>query len=723
MAQKPPKKPGSKKTAVRKAAQNKPAHKKAKRPKTVAKASPKTSSQAGARTPSRQAAKPVSKSARRSLKTASKKQPKKLSLGTAPRKARTASGEAATDVGLGGMLRRAVLLIVFWGSVAAAGLIIYGLATLPDPAQLWAGETGTRVTILGADGARLTDRGTSQGRPVTVKDLPEHLVQAVIAVEDRRFFHHFGLDPIGIARAAYANWRADAVVQGGSTITQQLAKIVFLTPERSLTRKAQEALLALWLEHRFTKEQILALYLNKAYLGAGTYGVEAAAQRYFGKSARQVSVAEGAILAGLLKAPSRLAPSANRSGALARADLVLGTMVDAGFLTPDARRAALADAPRILRSAQTTNMDYAADYAVTEARRLIGPAAADLVIETTIDPRLQGLGETALLEGLVNAGPETDVGNGALVALAPDGAIRALVGGRSYRESPFNRAVQARRQPGSAFKPFLYLAALRAGVRPDDVIDDKPVRYGDWAPANYKDAYNGPVTVAEAFARSLNSVAVQLTRRVGPRAVASAAREMGLETKVPAVRSIGLGTHELPLLDLTAAYAPFAAGGRQADLHIIRRIRTVDGAVLYVHRAAARPKVLRDSEWAAMTDLFSKTIAEGTGRGAQLDRPAGGKTGTSQNSRDALFLGFTPQLIAGVWVGNDDGRSMDQVTGGTVPARIWQRFMTAAHAGLAAEPLGPEPVSPPGRREKEDPLGTLIQTALTQESTSLSHPE
>jgi len=581
-----------------------------------------------------------------------------------------------------------------WASFAAVWMLLIGFGTLvwyahdlPDIGAIEAATRRPGVTLLDTDGGTLAAFGDLYGAPLRLDEMPPFLVQAVIATEDRRFMEHAGIDPWSLLRAALVNLREGEIRQGGSTITQQLAKNLFLTPERSIRRKVQEALLALWLEHRFTKEEILAIYLNRVYLGAGTYGVGAAAQRFFGKAARELTLYEAAMLAGLLKAPSRYNPLASPEQADRRANLVLQNMIDAGFI--DAADAAVARVKerRAPALAGGSGRRYFADWVLEQIPAFVGYTARDLTVVTTLDPRLQRLAEQRVASALGSSGRAAKADQAALVALAPEGAVRAMVGGRDYRRSQFNRATQAQRQPGSAFKPFVYLAALEAGLKAGDRFRDAPVRIGDWSPRNYDDRYYGDVTLREALTRSLNSVAVRVSERVGRDKVVAVAHRLGITSKLAARPSIALGTSEVSLLELTAAYAAFANDGDGVWPYGIVEIRDDGGRILYRRAGSGPGRVVERRYVAAMNDLLRAVIAWGTGKAARLDRPAAGKTGTSQDFRDAWFVGYTADLVAGVWVGNDDGEPMAEITGGTIPARLWRSFMADALAGRPALPL------------------------------------
>jgi len=494
----------------------------------------------------------------------------------------------------------------------------------------------------------------------------------------------FGADPIGLARAVVANVLRRGVSQGGSTLTQQLAKNLFLTQERTLWRKMQELVLALWLERKFSKAEILELYLNRVYFGSGAYGVEAAAQRYFGKSARQVKVAEAAMLAGLVKSPSRLAPSRNPNGAERRAQIVLAAMAEVGFVTETMAKSALTQPARAVKTAGAGSVNYVADWIMDVLDDFVGRVEQDLVVETSIDPGLQAAAEKALVDELALKGGKFDVGQGALVAMTPDGAVRALVGGKNYNESQYNRAVAAKRQPGSAFKPFVYLTALERGLTPDTLRDDKPIDLKGWRPENYGHEYFGPVTLTQALANSLNTVSVRLTVEFGPAAVAKTAYRLGITSKLEPNPSLALGTSEVSVIELVSAYAPFANGGNMVVPHVVERIRTVDGKkTLYTNANTSFGRVVDARYVGMMNAMMRQTLLSGTAHSASLPGwVAAGKTGTSQDFRDAWFIGYTGHLVTGVWLGNDDSSPTKKATGGGLPVDVWSRFMKVAHQNI-----------------------------------------
>jgi penicillin-binding protein 1A len=593
---------------------------------------------------------------------------------------------------LGGRLLRWGLLLALWGVILGGGVIGYFALTLPPTGDLTIADRKPSATILAADGSLIATFGDLFGEPLHLKEMSHYLPEAVIATEDRRFYSHFGIDPIGIARAALADLRAGHIVQGASTITQQLAKNLFLTPDRTWKRKIQEVLLALWLEHKFSKDQILEIYLNRVYLGAGTYGVDAAARRYFNKSARNLSLYESAVIAGLLKAPTRFSPARDQALAAERADQVLANMVDAGYITATQERAAERQRTQLAAAARTPpGSRYFADWIASQLSSFGVTQGRDVVVVTTLDPRMQHEAEDAVADTLKRYGAKDHVEQGALVAMSTDGAVRAMVGGRDYTDSQFNRVTQALRQPGSSFKPFVYLAALEHGIRPTDHFVDKPIRIGDWEPHDYEKTYRGDVTVAQALAHSINTVAAQVIERAGVDNVIAAAHRLGITAPLARNASLALGTSGVSLLDLTTAYAAFATGGLGAWPHGIAEIRDSHGKVLYRRTGSGPGRVIDPDIAGEMNEMLMDVLSYGTGRAARLDRPAAGKTGTTQDFRDALFVGYTADLVAGVWFGNDNYSPMKHVTGGTLPARTWHTFMAAATAGMRVRPL-PLPV-------------------------------
>ncbi|WP_448206390.1 transglycosylase domain-containing protein [Azospirillum sp. sgz302134] len=585
-----------------------------------------------------------------------------------------------------GRLVNAALVAGVWAGIVVGLVLAWFALDLPDISKVAQFERRASVTVLAADGTEFARFGDLYGTTLSVKDLPPHLVNAVLAIEDRRFYSHFGVDPIGLARAFYVNWRSGRAAQGGSTITQQLAKNLFLTPEKSMKRKVQEAMLALWLEHRFTKDQILTAYLNRVYLGAGTFGVDAASRTYFGKPATQVDLREAAIIAGLLKAPSRYSPTSNPDESAERARVVLGAMADAGFITTQDLEVAR-NTPPAPRRKPGGDGRYFADWVTDLVAGFIGPDHGDVVVRTTLDLKLQRSAEQRLEEILTGPGAAANVRQGAVVAMTPDGAVRALVGGRDYDNSEFNRATKALRQPGSSFKPFVYLAALEAGWSPDSPVEDAPVRIGTWSPGNYDGKFRGTISMATALAHSSNTATVRIIERVGVERVRKVAADLGIGSPLGKDLSLALGTSEVSLLELTRAYAGIANRGAPVWPYAIAEIRDRDGNVLYRRQAGGSSPVVDPAHAVQLARMMMGVIEYGTGKSAKLDRPAAAKSGTTQDYHDAWFVGFTADLVAGVWLGNDNNDEMKKVTGGTLPAKLWQGFMMDAHAGKPPRPL------------------------------------
>ena len=587
-----------------------------------------------------------------------------------------------------GMMVRWTLVLGIWVSLAGAGAIAYYAAKLPPIDQLTVPKRPPNIAIMSMEGQLLANRGDTGGAAVRIADLPPYLPKAFVAIEDRRFYAHFGIDPLGIVRAVVRNATGHGGMQGGSTLTQQLAKNLFLTQERTASRKIQEAILALWLEHKYNKTQILELYLNRVYFGAGAFGVEAASRRYFGHGAKDLSLQEAAMLAGLMKAPTKLAPNRNPEAAIERARQVVTAMKDEGFITDGMMKLALAKPAKAVLPVGAGSANYAADYVVDTLDDTIGAIEDDIVVSTTISQPLQGFGEKALTDELDKKGAKYGVSQGALVAMDPDGSIRALIGGRNYAESQFDRAVAAKRQPGSSFKPFVYLAALERGLTPDTTRDDAPINVHGWQPENYHHDYMGPVTLTKALSLSLNTVAVRLGVEAGPKAVIADAHRLGITSELQPNASIALGTSEVSPLEMVTAYVPFANGGIGVQPHIITRIKTVGGKLLYQRKPGNNGRVIDARYVPMMNTMMTETLLTGTARkGALAGWQAAGKTGTSQDWRDAWFVGYTSRLVTAVWLGNDDSSPTKKATGGTLPVEIWSRFMTQAMATDSPSPL------------------------------------
>lgn len=589
--------------------------------------------------------------------------------------------------------------VAYWAAVASVwGLILAGLGTvyiawdLPDVDEAIAATRKPTIRVVTRDGIELARRGDRYGMPVRLAELPPELPHAILATEDRRFYDHWGIDPIGIARAMWVNIKAGGIRQGGSTLTQQAAKNLFLTPRRNLKRKLQEVVLALWLEAQFSKDQILTIYLNRVYFGQGVYGVEAAARFYFGVSARDMTAYEAAMLAGMLKGPNKYNPMINPDLARERTDVVLSNMVAAGYLSKEDRKGI--EQPRNWWRYENKDVKpmalHFADWVLEQAGDYV-TLDQDVTVIVTLDTRMQRAAET-LVQKTMQKGGQADkrsVSEVALVALGPDGAVRAMVGGANYKKSKFNRAVQARRQPGSAFKPVVFLAGLEAGLKPESKMTDEPITIDEWSPRNFKNEYLGPITLTDAMTRSINTVAVKVSEKAGRTQVREMAKKLGITAPLTDKPSLALGVSEMSLLELTAAYGPFATGGWGVWPYGISEIQDGLGRPLYVRSGGGPGQVISSGYVGAMNTMLAQVIAsdQGTGKRARLNRPAGGKTGTSQGYRDAWFVGYTPDLIAGVWMGNDNGRPMKSVTGGTLPAHMWRDFMVQALRDSQAKPL------------------------------------
>jgi penicillin-binding protein 1A len=550
------------------------------------------------------------------------------------------------------------LVTLLWLVVTAP--LSRALEPLDDPALLF----------LSDDGHPIARRGAIKEAPVDVTQLNPLTPAAFVAIEDRRFYRHWGIDPRGIGRAMITNLRGGGVKQGGSTITQQLAKTNFLSGDRTIKRKAQEVIIAFWLEAWLTKEEILSRYLSSVYFGDGVYGLRAAAHHYFNRDPENLSLAQSAMLAGMVQAPSRLAPTHNLSLAQKRSRLVLKAMTDTGIISRTRANGARSARP-VRKSSKVPTGTYFADWVAPAAQKAFDADFGEVKVTTTLDRDLQRIAVRAVSRARI------DGAQAALVAMRPDGRVVAMVGGRSYGESPFNRATQARRQPGSAFKLFVYLAALRAGWTPDSVIEDEPITISGWTPLNNDRVYRGKMTLREAFARSSNAATVRLSEAVGRQNVIRAARDLGITTPLPDKPSLALGSAGLSLLELTSAYAAVASGRYPVLARGLPEERPREGLAAYFQRAGALD---RRRDWAPMLDLLYAAANIGTGRRAALVVPTFGKTGTTQENRDALFIGFAGDLVVGVWVGRDDNTSLGKISGGTVPAQIWRNFMTSALA-------------------------------------------
>jgi penicillin-binding protein 1A len=617
-------------------------------------------------------------------------------------------------------------------TLGTAGFVLLLALALPAFEETygdWKVRDDYAVTFLDRYGNEIGHRGIIHEDSVPVDALPDHLIKAVLATEDRRFFEHFGIDFLGLVRAMNENARAGEVVQGGSTITQQLAKNIFLSNERTIERKIKEAFLALWLEANVSKKEILGLYLDRAYMGGGTFGVAAASQFYFGKPVTEVSLAEAAMLAGLFKAPVRYAPHNNLPAARARANQVLTNLVQHNLMTEGQVVAARRNPATIVDRGTREAPDYFLDWAFEEVQR-VGLRFPDhsLIVRTTIDLDLQQAAEEALEFSLRQDGATYDVSQGAIVLIEHGGPIRAMVGGRDYGESQFNRATRALRQPGSSFKGFVYATAMENGFTPESVVSDAPITWRGWSPRNYTRGFAGSVNLTTALAKSLNTVPVRLARdHLGTEAIAATAKRMGVESVVRTDKTMPLGTSEITVLDMATAYAVFPAGGLQSNRHGISQVLNYRGDILYDHaRDSARPEQALTPEAAiAMNQMMSQIPEWGTARRAKLDgiRTAG-KTGTSQSYRDAWFIGYTGNFTAAVWFGNDDFTAMDNMTGGSLPAMTFKRLMDFAHQGVKLRVIPgvePEAIVPEDPETPVADAAPVIQRAraLSPESTQI----
>ncbi len=566
-------------------------------------------------------------------------------------------------------------MATIWGALACVVVLLWFVRDLPRPDDAVAAVRRPSLSLEDRSGQTFARFGDIVGDKLLLSEVPTYLPAAAVAVEDRRFWEHPGIDPVGLARAAWVDLTAGHVVQGGSTITQQVAKTLFLSNARTLQRKVQELLLTFWLEYHFTKRQILEIWLNRAYLGSGAWGVDAAARIYFGISARHISLWQAAMLAGLPRAPSRFNPRSDPQAAIARTGQVLAAMVDNGAITAAQAQAAVASIR--LPSSPPVAPGWFADWAADQAQSIL-PANADATLRTTLDLRLQAVAEARLMALLDGPGAAAGVTQGAVVVVdATTGAVRAMVGGRDYRQSPYNRAVLARRQPGSTFKPFVWLAALRKGVRPDDMVLDAPIRIGAWSPSDFEHRFLGPITVERALAESINTAAVRLLLQAGgARAVIATARALGITDKLPDNASIALGTGEVGLLEMTAAYAAFFNGGMRVTPYGIDALRT-DGHVTSIAHPAPAPVIAPDLA-GMMARMLGSVVASGTGRAAAVPGHfVAGKTGTTQDFRDAWFIGCVGETMIGVWMGNDDDHPMREVDGGGLPARLFHDIAQA----------------------------------------------
>lgn len=582
--------------------------------------------------------------------------------------------------GIMGTISYWLTALALWGVVAGICVFIWVISDLPDPDEIWRKTDRAGITFVDINGKVIDTRGVADAPPVDLNTIPKYVPAAVVAIEDRKFYHHWGVDLEGLARAMIINLRAGHIVQGGSTITQQLAKNLFLSSDQNLKRKAQEVLLAFWLESRFTKDQIMSLYLARVYFGSGAFGITEASQRYFAKPPSQLTISEAALLAGMLKAPSKYNPVSSTKRAAERATVVLNVMEEEGVITHEQRIAAVKQPLRFVPRVKGSNVGYFIDWIQPQISALIDTKREDLVVQTTLDLSHQEAAENAISSEFNQNAKSLRMSQSALVAIAEDGGVRAMVGGRSYNESEFNRVIDAKRQPGSAFKPFVYVAALEKGDNPYSVRVDRPVRVGNWTPQNYEGGYKGAMTLINAFSHSTNSIAVMLAEEVGRDNVIRVARRLGIRSRLDPEPTIALGTEVVSPMELTAAYVPFSNGGNAVTPFGFYKITTRSGQIVWQRPISEPRKVIDDTTLRNMNLMFRQVVLGGTARGAQLDgRVVGGKTGTTSDYRDAWFIGFIGGYTTGVWVGNDDfAIKMNKVTGGSAPARIWKAFMSSA---------------------------------------------
>ena len=591
------------------------------------------------------------------------------------------------------------LVVGVWAVIGVVAFFAVFAIDLPDTSKIFEVKRQPSISYLDRSGSQVAVRGSQFSPPVDLDQLPPYVPAAFVSIEDQRFYSHFGFDPIGMARAALADLRAGHAQQGASTITQQLARNLFLTPDQTIRRKVQELVLAIWLEHKFTKKQILSLYLNRVYFGEGAYGIEAASQRYFNKPASQLSVGEAALLAGLMKGPSRYSPVSATDRAERRATIVLDKMVETHAITPAQRDEAFKEPVRVSATLPNQNAQYFVDYVDQEVRSLLGQPTEDLIVETTLDLPAQANAEKAVHAVIDGSGGARGVSQAALVSLDGQGRIRAYVGGVDYTQSQFDRASLAQRQAGSSFKPFVYLTAMEAGHTPQEMAVDEPITIGNWQPRDFDGRYLGPMTLETALAQSINTVAARLANQVGTVNVAATAQRLGITTPIQTGPSMALGAVEVTPIDMAQAYAAFSNGGYLTRAYGIERIRTASGKVLYDHNLSPPPRaqVIGQPALGEMIEMMRQVVASGTGtRAAVAGYDIAGKTGTTSDYRDAWFVGYTGDVTTAVWTGRDDNTPMKAVTGGGPPAEIWHAFMASTLSRLGAQPIpgGAAPQAP-----------------------------
>ena len=603
-------------------------------------------------------------------------------------------------------------ILAVWAAIALVATVLVFSQGLPDISRLYTIQRQPSINYLDRSGALITVRGSQYAPPVKIDEMPPYVPAAFVAIEDRRFYHHLGFDMIGIMRAVVADLRRGHAAEGASTITQQLARNLFLTPDQTIKRKIQEVILAVELEHKFSKKEILALYMNRVYFGAGAYGIEAAAQRYFNKPASQLSVGEVAILAGLLKSPTHYSPISDRERAARRATIVLDKMVQTGAITPAQRADAFRNPVNVSPTLASQHAQYFIDWVDQQVRQLVGQPQQDLVVETTLDLPLDAIASN-VAQTVVARETKAGVQQAALVALDGSGRVRAMVGGVNYAESQFNRAADAKRQAGSSWKPFVYLTAMEAGRTPDVQVVDEPVTINGWTPQNYTKKYLGQITLETALAQSINTVAARLADEVGRDNVARVAHRLGIMSAIGTDPSMALGAVEVSPVEMAQAYAAFSNGGFQTTAYGIERIRTTDGKVLYEHKSDSRVSVIGNPPLGYMNRMLRQVVASGTGGRARIGGyDIAGKTGTTSDYKDAWFVGYTGGFVTAVWVGKDDNTPMRKITGGGPPADLWHRFMAQALPHLKVQAIPAGPTAPDGAYT--DPIGDLLSGNTVQ---------
>ena len=597
-------------------------------------------------------------------------------------------------------------LTFIWLVLFLSIAVTWSLLNLPETESIQISRQPS-ITFLDKEGRIIASYGDIYGQSIQFNDLPKDLINAVIVTEDKRFFFHPGVDLKGIIRATYVNMKAGRIVQGGSTITQQLAKNLFLTPERSFTRKLHELILSFWLEMRFSKEQLLSIYLNRVYLGSGTYGVQAASEKYFNKKVEELNLYECALIASLLKAPSKYNPIANEKLSRERTSKVLENMRKDNLISEKSIAEAKLNNKNYNKfTSVPKSTSYFIDWLLPRVKSYLGEINEDLIVRTTLDVKLQEIAENSV-NSVTSKFSSAD--QSALVALDLDGGVMAMIGGRDYGDTQFNRVTQAQRQPGSAFKIFVYLAGLKEGYDPGDQIVDSKIDINGWSPKNYKKEFLGEISLFDAFAKSINTVAVKLSENIGRENVIKMAKSMGIRSPILNSPSLALGTSEVNLLELTAAYDVLANRGKGIFVHGIRSIENTSGKTLFMRKGKGPGKILESELVNTMIRMMENTIETGTGKNAKINRPAAGKTGTSQSLRDAWFIGFSSELVVGVWFGNDDDSPMENITGGTAPAILWSDFMKKAHFGRPVRPLSDSIIEVNKDKQNKNRIDRLIK--------------